>query len=442
MSIYSKDINILDDLNINLTITKNKYNLDLENIFSLAARKNPKRAFLFVSKLLGKHLPINPNIGICIGYLLANEITNEHCLMDVRNELIKNIQGKKSNSTFYEYLELNKLSLSEKTLFIGFAETATGLGHSIFNSFSKNAYYIHTTREKLLDIKPSFEFQEEHSHATSHLFYLLDNDIMNDIKRIVLIDDEITTGKTNLNIIKELYKKYKIKNFTCVSILDWRNKKNLKEYDNLMKELNIKINVISLISGQVECNNHKIDENNYLIENSLLDTNNILEYNENKIYSKNRYFSLKNNEDNKNFLISTGRFGLDINDNTNLINDIYNKVKLLNLEVNKNTLIMGFGEFIYIPMVMAYKLNKDCLFSSPSLSPIYTIDTNNYPLKNVDIIECPYDINNNYHIYNLNNSIENVILFLERRPSKSFISNFKKIIKNRGIKKLDLIYFY
>lgn len=39
------------------------------------------------------------------------------------------------------------VKLDETTLFIGFAETATALGHAVFNTFQSNAIYIHTTRE-------------------------------------------------------------------------------------------------------------------------------------------------------------------------------------------------------------------------------------------------------------------------------------------------------
>ena len=64
-----------------------------------------------------------------------------------------------------------KSKLPTKTVFIGFAETATGLGHAVFNHF-EDAIYIHTTREEMLNMEPSFFFEEEHSHATSHRVYV------------------------------------------------------------------------------------------------------------------------------------------------------------------------------------------------------------------------------------------------------------------------------
>lgn len=70
----------------------------------------------------------------------------------------------------WEYMQKNPLSLPQKTLFIGFAETATALGHSVFASFAENAEYIHTTRENIEGISNVLHFAEEQScHRASLL---------------------------------------------------------------------------------------------------------------------------------------------------------------------------------------------------------------------------------------------------------------------------------
>src|SRR3989339_280249 len=66
-----KKYNILGNLEIQLYIKENDFKLSLNSIFEMAARKNKKRKFLFVSKLLGKHIPVNPNIPRISGALLA-----------------------------------------------------------------------------------------------------------------------------------------------------------------------------------------------------------------------------------------------------------------------------------------------------------------------------------------------------------------------------------
>ena len=49
----------------------NPYHFQLDQLFQMATRINKKRSFLFVSKVLGKHLPVNPKIPLLIGSLLA-----------------------------------------------------------------------------------------------------------------------------------------------------------------------------------------------------------------------------------------------------------------------------------------------------------------------------------------------------------------------------------
>ena len=41
-----------------LTLTINRADLPPDELFALGARANPRRAFLFVSKVLGKHSPV------------------------------------------------------------------------------------------------------------------------------------------------------------------------------------------------------------------------------------------------------------------------------------------------------------------------------------------------------------------------------------------------
>jgi hypothetical protein len=36
--------------------------VSLDDLFDIAERRNPKRAFLFVSKVLGRHIPVPPSV--------------------------------------------------------------------------------------------------------------------------------------------------------------------------------------------------------------------------------------------------------------------------------------------------------------------------------------------------------------------------------------------
>ena len=135
---------------------------------------------------------------------------------------------------------------------IGFAETATALGHAFFDCF-ENAEYFHTTREELTGKTPLITFEEEHSHATSHRCYI-PLELLNNNREIILVDDEMTTGKTAINIIQSIHAQFPRNEYTVVSILDWRSDANKQQFKQLEKTLGIKINSVSLIAGNVEVN--------------------------------------------------------------------------------------------------------------------------------------------------------------------------------------------
>jgi hypothetical protein len=102
-----------------------------------------------------------------------------------------------------------KIGVGDGSLWIGMAETATGLGYGVFEAASlegvQNALFIQTTRYHLSEIA-RLEFEEAHSHATDFFLYYpgrpdYRKQFLN-AETLVLIDDEISTGKTFLRLIK------------------------------------------------------------------------------------------------------------------------------------------------------------------------------------------------------------------------------------------------
>lgn len=47
---------------ISVTVNHHHPEWKLDDLLSFAERINPKRAFLFVSKVLGKHIPVAPSV--------------------------------------------------------------------------------------------------------------------------------------------------------------------------------------------------------------------------------------------------------------------------------------------------------------------------------------------------------------------------------------------
>lgn len=150
--------------------------MDPTSLFEFAARENPKRAFLFLSKVLGKHLPVCPLRMLEIHKRIAS--------------LIPDLVG--------------------PVVFVGMAETATGLAQGIFEAWSAentdaSSVFLHTTRYRIEGVK-FIEFQESHSHAPSQYLHVPNSEPaisrFFSARSLVLIDDEISTGNTFENLAK------------------------------------------------------------------------------------------------------------------------------------------------------------------------------------------------------------------------------------------------
>ncbi|MEA9579763.1 MULTISPECIES: phosphoribosyltransferase domain-containing protein [Xanthomonas] len=150
----------------------------LTDICGVGARRNPKRGFVFVSKVLGKHWPASPST-----------------MAQVQAELAAQIP----------------VPADEMVLFVALAETATGLGHGVFEAFlqraGSRAMFLQTTRYPL-DGAQVLRFEEEHSHATQQFLYLPESPALRaaleQVSTVVLVDDEATSGRTFLNLATAL----------------------------------------------------------------------------------------------------------------------------------------------------------------------------------------------------------------------------------------------
>ena len=369
-------------MSVDINIRENKCNLNLNDLIIMGKRiNNPKRNFLFISKVLGKHIEAKPSICKEIGLKLARLI------FDKEEKSYKN---------------------NEKISVIGFAETATGLGMAVA-SYIKNCYYITTTRECITELKSILKFEEEHSHATTHKCFSLDKDKLVNSEKIILVDDEITTGKSMINIIKELKKVTNAKKFIILSILDWRNEEYRKAYDYLVNKENINVEVLSLISGDIKVKDKTtyIDTNDEVIN----DTADVLNYNVlDRIDLKTSY-----EKEGESYLLHTGRFGIEFNEIQALeskCKDIANRLQSL-IESNKKILVLGHGENIYIPCRIASYINGDVYFKSTTRSPIYCEDVDGYPIKEKHVF---YHKGVKYYFYNkseIEEKYDKVILITE-----------------------------
>lgn len=167
-------------------------NYQIDQLLTLAKRHhNTKRTYLLVDPLQGKHIPVSPTESLTMLRTLGRQFA---------------------------------AIAPDVDLVIGFAETATAVGAVVASMLSDQCRYIHTTREPAAASSRMIEFQEEHSHATEQ-FLCLDQlgEWLREARSIAFVDDELSTGKTLLNIISpisEQFPEIKEKKLWAVSIIN------------------------------------------------------------------------------------------------------------------------------------------------------------------------------------------------------------------------------
>ena len=484
---YFNKLNVLNVLEININTEKLTHDIDMSKLFTVAVRRNKKRIFLFVSKVLGKHVAIDPLYVRLAGVLLADSYNiNKQGVSLQKKELETLFNNDKLDRNSARKIVNNLYPLNQKTLFIGFAETATGLGHSMFRAFEGNATFIHTTREPIISEEPTFIFEEEHSHATSHACYTKDEHFFEKFDNIVLVDDEVTTGNTALNLIEALHKKCGARKYSVVAILDWRNKEQIDKASNLEKKLNIEIDFISIVKGDMKYQILKELNEKDMIDPELLNAkkNDIYVYHYEKTINKNinkvtdesiskeinksTYKEIDNHEeslvtikidfntphtcitkseDNKvrrlKYIDANGRFGIETKQDREYdvklekIGEALKKYRISN-----RTLCLGTEEFIYIPARIAEAMGENVKYQSTTRSPILTIPKEEYPLNSVMAYHREEDKTVINYIYNiLPNSYDEVFWFLERDYSIEFKSMIYNAFRKKGIKKVNFVCF-
>lgn len=150
-----------------------------EALFGFAERRNPKRSFLFVSRVLGRHIPVRPAV-------MRDSYTRLAAQLDA--------------------------DMPGPVLFIGMAETAVALGAGVHRAFVRatgrgDCLFLPTARHAL--DSETLRFEEEHSHAPAQLLHRPVDPAMAALpaqaRSLVLVDDEASTGRTFANLLAALH---------------------------------------------------------------------------------------------------------------------------------------------------------------------------------------------------------------------------------------------
>lgn len=294
-----------------LDVTVDASQIDPGSLFGFAERRNPKRAFLFVSKVLGRHIPVRPSIMNASFHSLAAQIPED---------------------------------LPGPVLVIGMAETAVGLGAGVHRAFSAtrpDTVYMVSTRHPTGN-ELFARFEEEHSHASAHLIHLpVDPDVremMLNARSLVLVDDEASTGKTFINLHRALVDAglTQVERVVTCVLTDWSG-------DAVRKTIGDSAHQVSLLQGSYTFHE---DAEAPLPEMPAVGT---IEPGEWPLMAESDW----------------GRHGIRVVEDTLALD--------LNVKAGERVLVVGTSEFVWRPFLLAERLERagaDVHFSSTSRSPI------------------------------------------------------------------------
>ncbi|MFC8658964.1 phosphoribosyltransferase [Streptomyces parvus] len=197
---------------------------ELRELLGLALRRNPKRAHLLVSNVLGKHVPQKPSVVYGAGYGLG--------------ERVRALLGEEE---------------ARRAVVLGYAETATGLGHAVADGL-RDAPYLHSTRRPVAGVRQAGGFEEAHSHATSHLLLPEDPALLAqgaEASALVLVDDEFSTGNTVLNTIRALHETHPRDRYVIVPLVDMRSPADRDRLTAFAAEIGARVDLVTRSTGTV-----------------------------------------------------------------------------------------------------------------------------------------------------------------------------------------------
>ncbi|WP_204116564.1 phosphoribosyltransferase [Streptomyces sp. CS014] len=197
---------------------------ELRELLGLALRRNPKRAHLLVSNVLGKHVPQKPSVVYGAGYGLG--------------ERVRALLGEEE---------------ARSAVVLGYAETATGLGHAVADGL-RDAPYLHSTRRPVAGVRQAGGFEEAHSHATSHLLLPEDPALLAqgaEASALVLVDDEFSTGNTVLNTIRALHETHPRDRYVIVALVDMRSPADRDRLTAFAAEIGARVDLVTRSTGTV-----------------------------------------------------------------------------------------------------------------------------------------------------------------------------------------------
>lgn len=356
----------------------------IDDLVRLAKRDNNSiRPYLYVNPLQGKHIPANPQK-----------------TMDMCKELAERINNKYAG---------------EKLYVIGFAETATGVAAGVCYYLENVLYFQNTTRETK-ECDEYLFFTESHSHATDQMLKSAClAETLDQVDRILFIDDEVTTGNTIcklIDAIKENYNAQRIK-FSIVSVLNSMPEERLAQ----LKQMGIECLFLSELPFEYK-------------KDSIMD----ITYKEknNTVVDSEKYMHLDTLAFNTKIDVrTTTKFLEYISEIKRFTETVLEKFSGFE---NKKILVLGTEEFMFPAIYLGYILKEndfDVKVHATTRSPILASDVIGYPLFHRFQIRSLYDDKRTTYIYNLE-MYDKVIIVTDAEKIGNGISDLVSALQSIG----------
>ncbi|MGD9959093.1 phosphoribosyltransferase [Nocardioides sp.] len=350
--------------------------LALEDLFDLALRINPRRAHLLVSTVLAKHVPTDPRIvrggGLLLGLQVADLLGAAH-RSDLPAALGAVLRGGGDLQAFADQVAgavADRDDLGDGLVF-GYAETATALGHLVAHALRWPS--IHSTRRRVPGFAPALGFDEAHSHATEHLVLPSDPALLRTSCPVVLVDDELSTGRTALNTIRALHRLVPRERYVIAALIDVRTEADRQALAAVAAELGTRIDVVALASGEVLVPEEAAARVADLVS---LPLTGVAGPRSGTDRTEHREWPWR--------VLETGRHGFTPADDDAIAEAARGVADDLGARLGDEVLVLGTEELMYAPLAISEALlgpGRRVRFSTTTRSPVRVLEVAGYPIR-------------------------------------------------------------
>lgn len=304
-------------------------------------RRNPRRAHLLVSTVLGKHIPVAPDVVIGAA--------------DRLGATVRGVLG------------------GVPVDVLGMAETATGLGHCVA-TYLDAVVYIHTTRRTVPGAQIFATFEEGHSHATTHTLLPHHPAMLTGDRPLVIVDDETSTGATALAAIRVLHGRHPRPHYVLASLVDMRDDAQLAAVAATAAELGTSITSVSLATGSVTLPPNLVDAVHALDAPALNPVDGV----RGTCRRAEVVWPAGVPHGGRHGFLDTDRHAFDA------AVDAAAGQLTGHVDPERTVVMVGHEELMYLPLRVAGGLaarGVPALFQSTTRSPAYVLDIDGYPLR-------------------------------------------------------------